>query len=406
MNILYIDHYAGSLDLGMEFRPYYMAREWLKLGHKVRIIAADHSHLRSSAPKVEKELDSYMEDGIEYRFIKTVDYGSNGVMRMFNILQFSAKLFLYAKKIISDFKPDLVITSSTYPLDTYGAQRMAKLSGAKYIHEGHDLWPLTLTELMGMSKLNPFIILLALAEKSAYKKADWVVSVLAYSYKYMLKHGLKSIDKFKCIPNGIVLEDWEDISPMPAEHASLFRSLKEQDKKIVCYLGGHMVSNKLDVLIDAALKMKNDKVAFVLVGKGAEKERLMAKAVGAENIFFLPPVSKRAVPSVLQEADFLYVGAEKCSLYKYGVSMNKVYDYMMAGKPIIYGVEAANNDVADAGCGKTVKSGDPDSIIWAIEEFLSASPEELLEMGQRGKQAVLEKYNYSVLAKEFLDLLD
>lgn len=405
MNIIYIDHYAGSLQMGMEFRPYYMAREWLKEGHKVRVIAADHSHLRSTTPPVTKELDSYTEDGIEYRFIKTIPYGSNGVKRMLNTLQFTAKLYLYAKKIISDFKPDLVISSSTYPLDTYGAQRIARLSGAKYIHEGHDLWPLTLTTLMGMSKLNPFIMMLAHAEKSAYKNADFVVSVLAYSYKHMLNHGLRSKELFRCIPNGIVLEDWEDPSPLPEEHAAVFDSLKEQNKKIVCYLGGHMVSNKLDTLIDAALKMEDPSVAFVLVGKGAEKERLMAKAGDAKNIFFLPPVSKKAVPSVLYQADFLYVGAEKCSLYEYGVSMNKVYDYMMASKPIIYGVEAANNDVADADCGKTVASGDPDSIIKAIEEFGKMSPEELDAMGQRGKKAVLEKYNYKVLARDFLDLI-
>ena len=52
MNILYIDHYAGSLSMGMEFRPYYLAREWKKLGHTVRIIGADYSHLRKNNPSV------------------------------------------------------------------------------------------------------------------------------------------------------------------------------------------------------------------------------------------------------------------------------------------------------------------------------------------------------------------
>ncbi len=404
MNILYIDHYAGSLELGMEFRPYYMAREWMKQGHKVRVVAAGYSHLRSTQPTVKKELDTYVEDGIEYRWIKTCKYGSNGVKRMLNMLQFSSKVYLKAKKIIKDFKPDLVITSSTYPLDTYAAQRIAKLTGAIYIHEGHDLWPLTLTTLMGMSKLNPFVILLGMAEKSVYKNADKVVSVLPYSWKHMLTRGLESKEKFKCIPNGIVLEDWEDPVAMPEEHAALFETLKAQNKKIVCYLGGHMVSNKLDVLVDAALKTENLDIVYVFIGKGTEKERLMERAKAADNVFFLPPVPKKAVPTVLESSDFLYVGAEKCSLYEYGVSMNKVYDYMMAGKPIIYGVEAANNDVEDAQCGKTIDSGDPDSIIKAIEEFINTDPEELKRIGQNGKSAVLSKYNYKVLADEFLEL--
>lgn len=405
MNILYINHYAGSLELGMEFRPYYMAREWMKKGHNVRIVAAEYSHLRSINPTVEKELDAYVEDGIEYRWIKTCSYGSNGVKRLLNMLQFSSKAYFKAKKLVKDFKPDLVITSSTYPLDTYAAQRIAKLTGATYIHEGHDLWPLTLTTLMGMSKLNPFVILLGMAERSVYKNADKVVSVLAYSWKHMLTHGLDNKEKFKCIPNGVVLEDWEDPAEMPDEHRSLFESLKSQNKKIVCYLGGHMVSNKLDVLVDAALKTTNPDIAYVFIGKGTEKERLIERAKGASNIFFLPPVSKKAVPTVLGNADFLYVGAEKCSLYEYGVSMNKVYDYMMAGKPIIYGVEAANNDVEDAHCGKTIDSGDPDSIIKAVEEFMAYDPEELEKIGQNGRKAVLSKYNYKVLAEEFLELI-
>ena len=36
MNILLINHYAGSPEMGMEFRPYYFAREWVKAGHHCR----------------------------------------------------------------------------------------------------------------------------------------------------------------------------------------------------------------------------------------------------------------------------------------------------------------------------------------------------------------------------------
>ena len=65
MNILYIDHYAGSLSLGMEFRPYYFAREWQKMGHKVRIVGADFSHLRKNNPLVNKDYEIQKIDGVE-----------------------------------------------------------------------------------------------------------------------------------------------------------------------------------------------------------------------------------------------------------------------------------------------------------------------------------------------------
>ena len=405
MNILLINHYAGSIYHGMEFRAYYVAKEWIKKGHNVRIITADYSHLRSNNPDIKKDFEITNIDGIEYQWIKTTKYESNGVKRAITMVQFCGKLYRNAKKITKDFKPDVVITSSTYPLDTYPAQRIAKKAKAKYIHEGHDIWPLTLTNLMGMSKLHPLVILLAMAEKSAYKNSEHVVSVLPYSWKHMLEHGLQNKDKFTHIPNGIVIEDWEKAEPVPKEHEALMTELKSQGKKIVCYLGGHARSNALDVLVDAATESKNSNVAYVLVGKGNEKQRLMEKAGEAANIHFLPPVNKKAVPTILSMADFLYIGAEKCELYKFGVSMNKVYDYMMASKPIIYGVEAANNDVADSNCGINIDPSDASSILKAVDTLLAMPPEELEAMGERGKKAVMEKYNYSSLADVFLDVM-
>ena len=57
MNVLYINHYAGSLEMGMEFRPYYLSREWVKNGHNVRILAGDYSHLRKKNPFVNADFE-------------------------------------------------------------------------------------------------------------------------------------------------------------------------------------------------------------------------------------------------------------------------------------------------------------------------------------------------------------
>ena len=78
MNLLYINHYAGSIKLGREFRPYYLAREWIKLGHSVTVVSASFSHLRSNQPIVHADFDSDMIDGIKYVWIKTAKYKSSG----------------------------------------------------------------------------------------------------------------------------------------------------------------------------------------------------------------------------------------------------------------------------------------------------------------------------------------
>lgn len=408
MNILYIDHYAGSLSMGMEFRPYYLAREWEKKGHKVRVLGANFSHLRRINPTVSKDFEIQRIEDVEFQWVKTGTYEGNGIPRALTMMQFCAKLYFNAKKIIKQFKPDVVITSSTYPLDTYPAQRIAKLAGAVLIHEAHDVWPLTLVELGGMSRRNPFVVLLNYAEKSAYKNSDKIVSVLPNTLEHMQEQGLKNPDKFTYICNGIVVDDWNNRDALDGETNHVFAKLKEQNKFIVCYLGGHALSNALDTLVESAELVKDDEsIAFVLIGKGVEKERLVAFANEKEikNIFFLPPVNKTQVPSVLDMADAFYIGAAPCPLYRFGVSMNKVYDYMMAGKPIIYGVKAANNEVEEAQCGITIEPENKVAIVDAVMKLKNCNPEERRRLGENGKRWVLENCEYSVLADRFLALM-
>ncbi len=96
MNILLINHYAGSPEMGMEFRPYYMAREWAKMGHRVRIIAGDFSHLRIKNPKVKNDFQKENIDGVEYYWLRTGDYHGNGVKRAMTMFRFVGKLWLSA----------------------------------------------------------------------------------------------------------------------------------------------------------------------------------------------------------------------------------------------------------------------------------------------------------------------
>ena len=411
MNILYINHYAGSPKMGMEFRPYYLAKEWINKGHDVTIIAGSYSHLRKENPVVDKDFTEEIIDGIRYVWIKTRSYSSNGSARAMSMVDFCKKIYKNAKNISRKYKPSVVISSSTYTFDTYPSQRITKISKCKYIHEAHDLWPLTLVEVGGMSKFHPFVIAMGKAEKSAYKNSDAVISLFPKAYEHMLKHGLQNMDKYSCIPNGISLSEWsdaenidEEYKKLDEEHRNLLKRLKRDGKFIVCYLGGHAISNALIYLIKAAkISRHNEDISYVLVGDGMEKDRLrqIAKAEGLGNIFFLPPIQKTKVPALLSMADALYVGAEKSSLYRFGVSMNKVYDYMMSAKPIIYAVLAANNDIEEAKCGIVIEPENPDEIFNAILELKALSKKERNEMGERGKEYVLSHYDYRILAEKF-----
>lgn len=120
MNLLYINHYAGSPIHGVEFRPFYLAREWVGAGHSVKIVGAPFSHLCRTQPDVHS-LSSEKIIGVEYLWLLTLLYSGNRFWQLLNIFVFCMRLVIYAKRIASEFQQDLVIASSTYPMDIWPA---------------------------------------------------------------------------------------------------------------------------------------------------------------------------------------------------------------------------------------------------------------------------------------------
>jgi len=406
MRILIINHYAGSLQYGMEYRPYYFAREWIKMGHTVDIIAADFSHLRTKNPIINKDFEIEQIDGITYHWIKTGEYTGSGSKRAITMALFVSKLYLNAKKIAEELKPDIVISSSTYPLDTYPAKRISKFSGAKLVHEIHDMWPLTLIEIGSMSRRHPFVVSMQIAENSFCKNSDKIISLLPNAKEYLMDHGMKS-NAFHYIPNGVVEEDWEGSIEIPKEHDDTLSDLIAKGKFIVGYFGGHAISNSLDVLLEVAKEIKTQEIHFVLVGKGMEKQNLEEWVLrnGITNVTFLPPVAKLSIPNLLKHFDCIYIGGKSHPLYRFGTAVNKLCDSMMSGKPIIYALASPNNDVIDFKCGISVEPGNINSIINAINTIYQMDVKSREVMGERGQEGVLRNYEYKILAKRYADIL-
>lgn len=405
MNILLINHYAGSPRHGMEYRPYYLAREWVRAGHRVHILAASHSHIRARQPELAGlgRLDEDL-DGIAYSWFRTPAYRGNGVGRVRNMGAFVAALYRDGKRLARTFRPDVVIASSTYPMDIWPAHRIARLAGARLVFEVHDLWPLSPMELGGMSKWHPFIMLVQRAEDYAYRHADVVVSILPKVREYMQSRGLAQ-EKLHFVTNGIDPAEWQSASPGVAGDAGdLLNRLRGQGLAIVGYAGTHGVSNALDNFLGVARLMQGEKVAFVLVGDGPDKAGLQQRASRESlgNTYFLDPVEKRRIPALLQSFDIAYIGWHRHPLYRFGIAPNKLMDYMMAARPVLHAVEAGNDPVREAGCGLSVEPDDPQAAARGIRALLTLSAAERRAMGQRGKNFVLENLTYPVLGQRFL----
>lgn len=473
MNILLISHYAGAPQYGMEFRSYYMAREWVRQGHQVTVVGASFSHLRHHQPPTGEET----LEGIHYLWLPTSTYEGNGLARVRTMFQFVAKVFRRSREFAA-LKPDIVIASSVYTFDIYPCRRIARLAHAKLVYEVHDLWPLSPMIIGGYSKWHPFIWLLQRGENYAYRHCDMVVSIIDKSFPHMQCHGLTP-DRFCCIPNGYLPEEWvkngevvnsevvnsekaaavnsqfttsqkreqnvrkrsvqepalETVAKyvsvakpsslglcraqetstklihnsqvtLPEQHTYTIQGLREQGKIILGFAGGHTQSTAMHIFVQAAKELQNrPDLAFLLVGDGPQKAELiqLAESLQLSNIQFLPPIPKNAIPLLLTQFDICYAGGVHSILHQYGTSFNKITDYMLAAKPIIFSVDEPDSLVQHVGCGIQVEAENTAQVVQAIEQLTNLSSEQRNIMGMKGHDYAVANLQYPTLAKEFLE---
>ncbi|GHV57622.1 glycosyltransferase WbuB [Spirochaetia bacterium] len=402
MRIIILNHYAGSSYHGMEYRPYYLAKEWIKLGHTVTIIAASQSHIRTKNPEFSAKAAKENIDGINYIWIKTRKYDGNGIKRILNMFDYLCGLYRLIPELVKT-KPNAVIASSTYPLDNYPAYKIAKKSDAKYIYEVHDLWPLSPMEIGEYSKYHPFIMIMQWAENFAYRRVDKVVSILPCAEEHMKEHGLGE-GKFVHISNGISLEELSKTEPLD----DTIKRLIPKDKFIVGYTGTFGMANSLNTILEAAsiIQKQNVDIFFVLIGKGPEKDSLIAlqNKLALQNCIILDAIPKNQVQRAIALFSICAIAwNNKPSLYRFGISPNKLFDYMYAGKPIIQAIEAGNDIVRDATCGLTVAPKSPQVMADAIIQLYNMPNSERDRLGNNGKQYVLKNNTFEVLAKIFLE---
>lgn len=402
MHICYIDHYAGSPTAGMEYRPHALALEWAKLGAQTTIIAGTFSHLRRQNFPDAIPGKAYDIDGVLFRFIRTRQYHGNGVARVLSMADFVLGGLRAARSIARSLRPEVVIASSTYPYDTWFAQRVAKLAGARLIHEVHDLWPLTPIELGGHSPKHPFMWSMALAEKSAYRASSAIVSILPNIEPHVRSLGIDT--PVVPIPNGIDVT--ADPQPAPDAFTNLVADLRANGQTVIGYAGGMTTANAMDDFIAAMAQLSEQPVTAVLIGDGLYRPDLEQQAAktGAKVRFF-GSLPKAQVHDALVRCDLLYIGSKRSPLYEFGVSANKIFDYLITGVPIVNAFAANHSPLVYADCTVLAEAENPTDIARAITEAASLDPTERQAMSTAAVDWVQKHHSLPDLAAQFLEVL-
>jgi glycosyltransferase involved in cell wall biosynthesis len=400
-NIWIINEYAGTPYHGMTFRHYYLAKELIRLGYKVTIFTSSFSHFKLKQHlEVKKKITKENIDGIDFIWVRMPDYKSpksSGRIRNWFLFAFKL-LFIPFLKLE---KPDSILVSSLPLHPILSGKYLSNKYKAKLIFEVRDIWPLSAIELGGYSPKNPFIKHLQWLEDFAYKKADAVVTVLANAYEHMKTRGLEE-SKFNYIPNGILMDVMDQIEELDE------KTVKQipKDKFIVGYAGTFGIANALDNFIEAAkILTNNEDIAFVLVGEGKEKEKLLKLSEDCSNIFFVDAVKKNQVQAVLKFFDVCYIGWKNKNIYNYGIAANKLFDYMLSNKPILHSYSTNYDIIKISNSGINTVAENPQAISEGVLKLYNMSKEEREQMGNNAKKYVAENHDYRCIARKLIKVI-
>lgn len=408
MKIWILNHYATRTPKnGGGGRHYYLAKELVEKGYEVTIMAAGFSHYDYTETQQynNKGFTTAIIDGINYCWIKTFPYNSNSWRRVVNMLSYASKLYWVGKNFQ---RPDLIIASSMHPFTWISGYLLARRFKCRFVSEVRDLWPETAIEMNYFKKNSIPAIILNQIEKFIYKRSERIIVLLPGAVQYIKEQGVPS-NKVVYIPNGAAEELYnfnnDEAELLYKEYTKRYPILLDDSKFKILYTGAHGLVNILDLLLEAAKMISAQQITdvhFVLIGNGPEKRKLidMAEQMNLNNISFAEPVSHAAIPYILNQcADLCIELMKDINLYsRFGVSPNKLFDYLASGKPVILVGNPFDNLVMKANCGVAVESEEPEDLASAIIHCSQMDKAILEDMGNRGRQYYQRHHTYKSLA--------
>lgn len=403
MNIWCISKYASIPPYGTGARLFHLTKEFIKQGHNALLITSDANHL-AQYPSTEKIYNYDQPEGVPVYWLKTKKYKKSfSAERVLSWLDFERRLFGLNTKNLDE--PDVVIISSLSIFSiVYGLYLKRKFK-AFLVFEVRDIWPLTMTEEASFSKLHPLVLFIGLLEKLGYKYADLIVGTMP-KLDLHVKKILGYERPFHCSPLGFNEDSYNDEDFSTADNP--FNDIFPINKTIVGYSGSMGISNALDPFINVIHELQdNPNIHFMLVGSGDLKEKYKTQLSHNSNVNFLPKIAQNDVKYFLDKCDIVFLSTKPSKVWEYGQSMNKVVEYMLAGKPIIATYTGFPSMINESNCGVFINEKEQKNIESGIKTTLlnmvNLSIKEREDIGKRGFDWIKSRRTYSILAKQYLD---
>lgn len=414
MNIWLINHYAVPPQYYPLARQTYFAKYLMEMGHTVTIFSASSVHNSNPPKNLITDGALWREetvDGVHHVYIRCCDYTGNGLKRIYNMCEFAWKLPGVCKRFP---KPDAIVSTSMPPMSCAMGIHLARKYKVRGVAEIADLWPESIVAYGIAGAHNPAVIALRWLEKWIYKKADALVFTMEGGRDYIIEKGWDTahggpvdLNKVHHINNGVDLEVFD----YNKEHYQIDDpDLEDPDTFKVVYTGSIRRVNGVEQLVDAAEVLKGrgeNRVKLLIYGDGDEREQLKNEAKLKElgNIEFKGRINKEQVPYVLSKADLCLLHWKPTPITKFGMSMNKFFEYFAAGKPILSNSVAGYDLIQKYQCGISKDIGSADEYAECITK-INKTPKNEFDMFCKNARCAAEKYDFKKLTSDLIEVIE
>lgn len=402
LNILYLSQYFPPEMGAPSARVYELSRRWVAQNSAVTILTGFPNHPTGIVPEEYKGQYFLREGKDGIKVIRTYIYAAANkgfIKRVFSYLSFMVSSIIQGTR--ASGKQDVIIASSPQFFVGIAGYIISRLKGIPFIFEIRDLWPESIVQL-GLLKNEVLISLLEWIEIFLYKRAAHIIVVADSTVDILMKKGIDK-EKISVLKNGVDLILFNFLD----NQSALKEKYGFKNKFVVSYIGTHGLSHALDKVLETAELIKpREDIVFLLVGEGAEKEKLQnfAKEAMLTNIVFVDQINKSQLPDYYALSDIVLVTLRKLPLFKH-VIPSKLFEIMAMKRPIIISVDGeAKRIVENAKSGVFCEPENPVSLKKAIEA-LYKDEEKRKQLGENGRQFVEKYFNRDVLADDYLDII-
>ena len=403
-SIWILNHYALTPDLPGGTRHFDLAYELTRMGYDVTIFASAFNHsLRKKVRLLNREPWALEEvEGVKFIWLPSFAYKGNDWRRVLNMLDYTWRAYWLGRRLPRleprVAPPDVVIGCSVHLFAVLAGYYLSGHYRSHFLMEVRDLWPQTFLDMGLWREGQPRVCFFRWLEQFLYARAERIVTLSPLTREYLARYSSAWADKVVYVPNGTRVARFEQVETTRQPVTELLQ---------VMFLGSMGFKNGVDLIVQAMRIIEQTKPGLLectLVGDGPEKPRLrrMVRDWGLKNVRFGDPVPRAQVPEYTARADILVL-VEREVLYG---SSNKLFDYMAAGKPIVFAVVAEHNNLVDqAQCGVSASPESAEDLADKLLVVARMSEEERRAMGKRGRAYVREHHDYSVLARRLANAL-